>query len=243
MVNVEITRDYPISCKCNLRREMKDVVIACHGFMGAKDIPMFDLLSDGLKEEVGFVCFDFPGHGKSQVSGDKLTVENCLNDISTVYQYARTVAPEADISMFGTSMGADLILLWVSEQKYEIKKIMCKSVAIDLRNVLESIIGIKMDEFKTTSKLVIGHHRKIQISYEFYDGIVKRDIYQNFSPGKTDYLFIHGVEDKMTPISNVKKFCIMFNLNLIEINSAEHSFNKVNELELLVKLAIDFYKN
>ncbi|HKM03131.1 MAG TPA: alpha/beta fold hydrolase [Lachnospiraceae bacterium] len=242
MVNVEITRDYPISCKCNLSREMKDVVIACHGFMGAKDIPMFDLLSDGLKEK-GFICFDFPGHGMSQVSGEKLTLENCLNDISAVYQHVRTAAPNADISVFGTSMGADLILMWRSEQKYDIKKIVCKSAAIDLRNVLENIIGIKMDEFKETCKLVVGHNRKIQVPYEFYDDIIKRDICQEFNPGKTNYLFIHGVEDRKTPISNAKKFCNMFNLNLIEINGAEHSFNKVGELERVVKLAIDFYKN
>jgi esterase/lipase len=243
MVSVEIKRDYPISCKCNLNRDMKDVVIACHGFMGAKDIPMFDLLSDRLKEEgKGFICFDFPAHGKSQVSGEKLTIENCFDDISAVYNYVRAIAPQSEISMFGISMGADFILLWANEQKYNIKKIVCKSAAIDLRNVLENeIIGSKMSEFKATKNLEIGHYRKIQVPYEFYEGVVKRDIYQSFYAGKTDYLFIHGVDDRKTPISNVQAFCDMYKLSLIKINGAGHSFNKVEELEQVVKLAIDFF--
>ena len=55
--------------------EMKEIIIACHGFAGDKESSAIEALADEMnRNNVGVICFDFPGHGKSEVDADKLTI-------------------------------------------------------------------------------------------------------------------------------------------------------------------------
>ena len=52
---------------------MKEIIIACHGFAGDKESSAIEALADEMnRNNVGVICFDFPGHGKSEVDADNI---------------------------------------------------------------------------------------------------------------------------------------------------------------------------
>ncbi len=75
------SKEYKISAKIYLLNEdikLKEIIIACHGFAGDKGSSAIKLLAEEMiKNKVGVICFDLPGHGESQTNATKLTIDNC----------------------------------------------------------------------------------------------------------------------------------------------------------------------
>ncbi|MBQ7415996.1 MAG: hypothetical protein IJW14_03040 [Oscillospiraceae bacterium] len=77
---------------------------------------MLEKLALACDNGVALLCFYFPAHGASPVAEDKLTVENCKEDLLAVAQYVRERYPDAEKSIFATSFvrlrEADPAALW-----------------------------------------------------------------------------------------------------------------------------------
>ena len=100
------------------------IVIVIHGFGSSKESPTARMMLEGLPEKgIGAVAFDFPAHGISPVDGDEMTVEGCVADLKSVENMVRAKYPNADISIFATSFGAYLSLLYLSKSNEKINKI------------------------------------------------------------------------------------------------------------------------
>ena len=79
--NVKSKNGYLISCKEWIVENPEQIVVACHGFAGDKESSAISMLAESLVvERIGTIAFDLPGHGESEVSGDKLTINNCLKN-------------------------------------------------------------------------------------------------------------------------------------------------------------------
>ena len=92
---------------------IKEIIIAVHGFGGGKDSSAIRLLAEKMvKENFLVICFDFPSHGDSEVEADKLTIDNCINDIETIEQYIKDkFGKNLKINIFATSFGEYITLL------------------------------------------------------------------------------------------------------------------------------------
>ena len=83
---------YKIFCDLYLPddRNVRKIIIACHGFGGDKKSSAIIALARSLTNfGIGVITFDFPGHGMSKTDGYYYTVENCINDIDDVEQYIK----------------------------------------------------------------------------------------------------------------------------------------------------------
>ena len=68
------------------------------------------------KFNIGLITFDWSSHGDSEVNGECLTINNCLNDLETIYNYIKQKNHKSKIIAFPTSFGGYITLL------YNIKK-------------------------------------------------------------------------------------------------------------------------
>ena len=76
---------YQIDCKVWEPEKIERIIIAIHGFAGDKESGAINILAEEmLKHNTMTVALDLPGHGTSEVDGDLLTLENCIEDIQIV---------------------------------------------------------------------------------------------------------------------------------------------------------------
>ena len=105
-------KKYKIDCKLWLPKKVSRIIIAVHGFAGDKESgAIASLAEEMVKKDTLVVALDLPGHGTSKVDGDALTLENCLNDITSVEEHYHEQYKDAKLSYFATSFGAYLVLL------------------------------------------------------------------------------------------------------------------------------------
>ena len=108
-------RGYEIPCTFSIGRENTKVCVVAHGFGSSKESPTVQMLLKALPEQgIGVAAFDFPAHGESRVDGEYLRIPNCTADLADVEALARTLAPGAEITYFGSSFGAYTTLIYLS---------------------------------------------------------------------------------------------------------------------------------
>ena len=141
-VEIESTLKYKIKLKIFLpEEEIKTIIIATHGFGGDKESTAISLLANKLiKNNIAVVAFDFPGHGKSEIEADKLTLNNCINDFESVEKYINKEYPNKKTGIFATSFGAYITLLKLAKEKDDNKyySIVLRSPAICMNQIFEN---------------------------------------------------------------------------------------------------------
>ena len=197
------------------------------------------LAEAAARDGIPMIAFDFPAHGKSEAPDSMLTVSNCLDDITAVYDYVKSVAPAAEISLFGSSMGANFLLSWISRENKKgtrpVKNVVCRCAAVCMRSIFESMVGEdNLQKFRDTGWVEMGHERKMKVPYAFYRELEKYDVFQLFRKGKEHYLFFHGTEDEIALLDDVRRFTHLYKLTLVEIPGAGHRFMGPGELEKVV---------
>ena len=237
--------NYNIFCDLYLpdNKNIKKVIIACHGFGGDKKSSAIIALAKSLTNfYIGVVAFDFPGHGISKADGYYYTVENCISDIDDVEQYIKNSFKNIEVGFFATSFGAYVTLLKINKSNDIYNSVVLRCPAIDMRKVFENnILKMPINEFLENGKCTLGFERKIIITKEYYDGLVKNDIFKIYNKNNK-ILIIHGTEDITAPINDSIKFQNMFenNVKLYEIKGADHRFKKPGELDKVISISTKY---
>ena len=134
---------YNISARTYLPTEsIKEVIIAIHGFGGDKDSSAIRLLAENMvRKNFLVICFDFPSHGDSEVEADKLTINNCINDIEAIEQYTKdNFGKNIKINIFATSFGAYIALLKLFKYNTKYNKIVLRAPAIKMDEILKNTL-------------------------------------------------------------------------------------------------------
>jgi len=240
MTYTTIKRAYDIPCKHNIRPDSAHIILACHGFGSNMEGRANTMLAEAAaRDGIQMIAFDFPAHGKSEAPDQMLTVTNCLDDITAVYDFAKSIAPAAEISLFGSSMGANFLLNWISRENKKgtrpVKNVVCRCAAVCLRSILESKIGEdNMQKYRDTGWVEMGYERKMKVPYAFFREVEKYDCFQLFRKGKENYLFLHGTEDETALLADIRRFTHLYKLTLVEIPGAGHRFTEPGEMEKVV---------
>ena len=247
------SKEYKISAKIYLPEEdtkLKEMIIACHGFAGDKESSAIKLLAEEMiKNGVGVICFDFPGHGESETDGTKLTIDNCIQDINVIEDYIK-VNYNVPISIFSTSFGAYLTLINIARNKKTYKNIILRSPAIKMANIYRyTLLREDYNEYKNRGYTKLGFERELIIPYHFMEELNENDIFEIYKDIEIPPIYIvQGDKDDIAPIEDTKKFVSMNNKNikLYIIEGADHRMKGEGELEKAIeysKKIIDNHKN
>lgn len=234
---------YNISCKVYLPSKienLKEIIIACHGFAGDKNSSAIEFLADEMiKSNIGVICFDFPGHGESEVSADQLTIQNCIDDINRVEEFVIEKYNNTEVSIFATSYGAYISLLNIARNKKNYKKIILRAPAIEMAQIFENaLLKDKIEEYRNRGFTMLGFERELCIPYSFLEELRNNqimDIYSNMSIPMIN--IIQGDQDDIAPIDDTKKFVKLDEkkVKLFLIPGADHRMKGPGELEKAIE--------
>lgn len=234
-------RDHAISCKLFTPDDGKAerIIVGVHGFAGDKDSSMLYKLAE---ETAGFgtalVCFDFPAHGESEADERYLTAENCKNDLLAVTSWAKDNYPAADKVIFATSFGGYISLLCAKE--LEGFTYILRAPAVTMPKVLlDAVLKISPEKFKSLGTVECGFERKINLPYEFYEGLLRYDPMN--APYSQKMLIIHGDLDDVVPYGDIKDFCGKHpDVRLTTVKGADHRFKNPGESDIIIGAVKDF---
>lgn len=233
---------------CNIKAKMfcnedndnvKEIFIFCHGFCSGKGSNSVKIVANRLlKYGINSISFDFPGHGDSMQTTDKLTVDVCVSYINIVIEYLKNNYNNIKISFYAISFGAYILLNKLIGDKSEYNNIVLRSPAFDMKNILiNSLLKESFEEYKKNGKAKTGHGGKIEVPYSFYDNLVNNDIYQKYNK-KRKILIIQGALDDTAPIEDTYRFIENRpEIKLIEIENMKHHM-KIEELEMITEIML-----
>ena len=116
--------------------DVKNIMIACHGFGSSRTRYTIKTLAHGLKDVV-VISFDWPGHGDSD---EKLLIKNCMDNYEQVYNYAIKRFSKAKVFLFGSSFGGYMTLQFLKKHpECCAEKVFFKSPAIKMEKIFEMI--------------------------------------------------------------------------------------------------------
>ena len=240
------TNGYNISAKSHLPQESpKEIIIAVHGFAGDKESSAISLLAKEMtKEGFGVVCFDFPGHGESEVEADKLTIDNCINDIETIEEYIKEkYGKQMKIDLFATSFGAYITLLKIFKYNTKYNKIVLRAPAIKMDKIFkETLLRETFEEFQKRGITKLGFDRTMNVPFDFYKELKQNQILELYNNSQK-ILIIQGTEDDVAPIKDTQELIDLdkANFELFEIQGADHRMKKDGELEKAINKAKEYF--
>lgn len=233
-------KKYEISAKEYIPIEMKEIIIACHGFGGDKESSTIKLLANEMvKNKIGVICFDLPGHGESKVNADELNICNCINDINSVEDYAKNEYRNIPISIFATSFGAYLTLINIARNNKKYKNIILRSPAIKMGEIYANrLLRESEEEYKKRGYTKLGFEREMLIPYNFLEELISNNIFEIYSSFKIPKInIIQGDKDDIAPIEDTIEFVNKHkdNVNLYIIPGADHRMKKTGELQKVME--------
>lgn len=241
--NIQSKNGYNISATLFLpgSEKMKAIIIACHGFGGDKESSAIYLLAEKLnKINIGVIAFDFPAHGKSEVTGERFTLSECIQNIKDIENYIKQEFGNIKIGIFSTSFGAYITLLKILQED-NFFAVVLRAPAICMDEILiNSILKETIEDYKNRGFTILGYEKSMEVYYSFYEELVDNKILEQFNQ-KRKMLIVQGTEDDMAPISDTIKFIDKNDDAVLEkIIGADHRMKKEGELEKAINIAVDY---
>ena len=235
-------KKYNIDCDASIPEKATIVVIALHGFAGDKKSGCILSLKERIVPEgIGFITFDWPGHGESEVGGEQLTVSNCLDDLDTIYHYIKENISDAKyIITFATSFGGYLALLYHYKHPTAFQHLILRAPAIKMETVLEQNIMTKemQQEIEEKGYFDFGYERVMKVTKQFLNELQKNDVVSLYKGKKCSEIdIIHGTADDFVPIKDSIDFCTEHHCALHKIEGADHRFKGPGEIEQIIDIA------
>lgn len=206
------------------------VYIAIHGNMSNKEDEVIKILADKIVDKgYQLISFDLPEHGERKSDTNYLCkVQNCINDLEQVIEYAKTNYKE--INIWACSMGAYFSLLAYKKEK--IKQCIFLSPVVDMKIVINNMMmwsNTTEEKLKEKQKIKTDFGQTLYWDYYLY---VKNNPITKWD--KKTYI-LYGNKDNMQNEAIIKEFVNNFDCNLTILENGEHYFHTEEQL--------NYYKN
>ena len=238
---------FNIRCKlyCRDHRDLKDLVIFCHGFGGHKDNTAAARFADRLltkHKRAGLITFDLPCHGSDVRK--KLSLPDCLEYLDLVVCHARDSFRPERLYACATSFGGYLVLNYLADRGNPFRRIALRCPAVDMHGVLTRtvITSGELERLLRGKDTAVGFDRKVPVSSLFLDQLRQADIRKiDFLNFAEDILILHGTADEVVPFEPVRDFCEEQLLEFLPIEGADHRFRDPRLMDAAIKAILDFY--
>lgn len=216
------------------------VCIIFHGFTGQKTGTKFSYvqLSRLLEAKgIGTLRLDFLGSGESDLNFKDMTFKDELSCARIILEEVLKMPTTTKVYVLGHSMGGAVASELAKIYPDKIDKLCLWAPAYNLPEALDYLVG-KIP----ANKDGLYDHDGYEISSEFVDDMLSRDLYQGLDTYKNKLLIIHGTKDTTVPFSISERYLKEFipGYTFISIEDGDHNFNKVKDIKRVLKLSLDF---
>ncbi|MCR5186913.1 MAG: alpha/beta fold hydrolase [Clostridia bacterium] len=198
--------------------DVKNIMIACHGFESNRVGYTIKTLAQGLKDVV-VIGFDWPGHNDSD---EKLLIKNCMSSYEHVYEYTIRRFPKARVFLFGSSFGGYMTLQFLKKHpECSAEKVFFKSPAIKMEKIFEMIAsGEDMSKYSETPYVT---PKGVEVYYEFYKEMLDIKITPENIVSKPEIYIFHGTDDKLSLYEDILEYN-KDNIHVQAFEGVEHGF-------------------
>ena len=223
--------------------EIKEVLIAIHGFTGSKRSSAIKHLGEILPHE-GFeiISFDLPRHGDNN-KDLPIRYSECIDTLKIVDSYVREHYKGKKISYFATSYGGYLLLNMLNESNYDYNKIILRVPAIFIDEVFSGVIlKDDMDSLKTGNILEIDG---IKIDEYYYNELRNNRLIDKYN----DTRFLNIIQGKKDDTVDYLKNEIFYeskckgNYKIYYFENSGHSFKSEEEYKEMLNVVREIFNN
>ncbi|MEG1582077.1 MAG: alpha/beta hydrolase [Clostridia bacterium] len=223
--------------------KVEQIVVAIHGFAGdSKSSVIYALANELTKYNISVIAFDLPCHGEDQTQG-RLSLQKCLEYLNEVEKLVKERYFNIPLSYFATSFGAYLLLNHIKNSELKYNKIILKSPAIFMDEVIKNKIlkehNYTLQDLKK-QQLNVGFEKDIFIDFNFYNELLVNKL-DKFST-KNYFNIIQGKKDNIVDWKQNERFFKRFcknNYIIKYFETADHRFKEDGELEKIVSITKD----
>ena len=224
------------------------LVVTCHGFGSGKNSRTNRLLVQRLNSlGIASLRFDFTGHYDSEGEIAELTISRGIDDLRSALERAKEYdwIDLRSLGLFGASYGGNVVL-WYAAAYNEVSAIALKAPVSDYAAVRQLQLGHDgiMEWKQRGSVLVEGGAGEIRTNYAFYQDARSRDTYQLAKAIRAPCLIIHGDKDENVPVEQSVRLAnaLGHGARLEIAPNARHGFKQPGQLEMVVNLTADFFR-
>lgn len=174
--------------------DMKGMVLGIHGFgSSGRGKTLMQLGSELRLQGYGLLTFDLPSHGinKSNVLS---SLDECIEAVDNAVSYAKSFGKP--LSVFATSFGAYLTLLYMAKNKYEFERIVLRAPAVYMDEVFCGLLDERAYS-KDSDVWQMGHDDyPIFVEKQFLSQLEKNRL-ENFDFPSCATLVIQGQQDNV----------------------------------------------
>lgn len=216
----------------------KQVVIGIHGFFGDKESSVLVKLGESLiNNDAALITFDLPCHGHNDTSRI-LKLSECVAAIKNIFDWTHENFPNTPLSIFATSFGGYLTLLYLSQNKETLNKIILRAPAINMSQVLEDVLlpfqSLSAEDLKTP--INIGKEQTLWVNYDFIEELRVNNLQNSNTTNNFLYILQGKKDDIVNPEDNENFFNKHYENKhkIIYFENADHRFKKPGELEKII---------
>lgn len=221
--------DLKLSALLSIPSDPCSLVIACHGFRGAKENGgRINSLSEKLNEiGMGLLAFDFQGSGQSEGQYSNLTLTRQASDLQDVINYAHQRF-QLPIIGLGRSFGGSTILAGAS-QDARIAGYIFWSTTIFLKETFTGLDPVLADKLEKGNTITLTDEGgKYELGPDLFQDFANHNMDDYIrSIGNRPVLIVHGLSDEVVPTKNPKHIAQLLpqaQLHLLE--GADHRFTQ-----------------
>ena len=221
----------------NHKRKNSDYIVFLHGFMSdleGKKPKSF--LNFAKKNNLGFLAFEYSGHGKS--SG-KFTKGNISKWTKETNLLIKKIVKKNKIILIGSSMGA-----WISLNQFKFFQGQIKgflgigSAPEFLENLMWKKFSKKMKSELIQKKILHLKHGNYTypITLQLLKDGRKNKVFNKKITSKIKVTMVHGQKDEVVPVSYSRKILKMFTnakKKLVIVKNGDHSLSSSKGLKIL----------
>lgn len=192
--------------------------IAVHGNMSSKEDTVIQLFAEQATAQ-GFqvLSFDLPEHGDRKNDGSCCKVQNCMEELAAVMDFAKTITDK--IGLFACSMGAYFSLLAYREEK--LGPCFFLSPVVNMKILIDSMMeAFHISEEELSQKREIAIPDGPVFYWDYYRYVESHPI--EVWDKKTTIL--HGSDDRISDPAVVLDFAQKFQCKIQWVDRGEHFF-------------------
>lgn len=213
-----------------------NLMLAVHGNKSNKqddNMAVFAECAVGKGYQV--LSFDLPDHGERQNQNTPLKVQNGMQDLVIVMEYAKELAE--NLSLFGCSIGAYLSLMTYKDVPF--KQALFLSPVVDMQRLIRNMMTwfqVSEEQLKTEKEIAtpIGQ----TLYWDYYCYVMEHPV----TVWDTPTAVLYGVHDDTCEMDTIVAFVERFHGELTIMEEGEHYFHTEEQLSFFRKWCINTIK-
>lgn len=201
------------------------LLIAVHGNLSNKEDTCITITAQRAAEK-GYrvLSFDLPEHGERTKGAYACIPQNCVSDLTAVYEFAGTQA--SDISLFACSLGAYFSLLAYHES--DIKQALFLSPVVSMERLISNMMGafhVSEQRLKAEKQITLPIGQTLD--WDYYSYVKENPI---CFPWNAPTSILYGSDDNVSDWDEVSLFTKKYMASIQVLDHGEHYFHTEEQL-------------